>query len=111
MEWINTKMLFNILRNYYDSRVGEESDKLVKDLNRLCFVSHDPGLYLNENSKVFNYLNFINDKTLQDIWEFTSRKESYRDGNRNNFIHLFACNANRSGIDINEVKKLLLFSK
>ena len=29
---------------------------------------------------------------------------TYRDGNRNNFIHLFACNANRSGIDINEVK-------
>ena len=99
------KDAFNILRNYYDSRVGEESDKLVKDLNRLCFVSHDPGLYLNEDSKEFNYLNFINDKTLQDLWEFTSRKESYRDGNRNNFIHLFACNANRSGIDINEVPK------
>ncbi len=99
------KDAFNILRNYYDSRVGEESDKLVKDLNRLCFVSHDPGLYLNEHSKVFNYLNFINDKTVQDLWEFTSRKESYIDGNRNNFIHLFACNANRSGIGINEVQK------
>ena len=42
------KDAFNILRNYYDSRVGEESDKLVKDLNRLCFVSHDPNLYLND---------------------------------------------------------------
>jgi hypothetical protein len=98
------KDAFNILRNYYDTRIGEVSDNSVKDLNRLCFVSHDPGLYLNEDSKEFNYLNFINDKTLQDLWEFTSRKESYRDGNRNNFIHLFACNANRSGIDINEVK-------
>jgi hypothetical protein len=99
------KDAFNILRNYYDSRVGEESDKSVKDLTRLCFVSHDPDLYLNEDSKVFNYLNFINDKTIQDVWEFTLRKESYIDGNRNNFIHLFACNANRSGIDINEVQK------
>jgi hypothetical protein len=98
------KDAFNNLRNYYDTRIGEVSDNSVKDLNRLCFVSHDPGLYLNEDSKEFNYLNFINDKTLQDLWEFTSRKESYRDGNRNNFIHLFACNANRSGIDINEVK-------
>ena len=99
------KDAFNILRNYYDTRIGEVSDNSVKDLNRLCFVSHDPGLYLNKDSKEFNYLNFINFKTLQDIWEFTSRKESYRDGNRNNFIHLFACNANRSGIDINEVQK------
>jgi len=99
------KDAFNILRSYFDSRLGEESDKSVKDLTRLCFVSHDPDLYLNEDSKVFNYLNFINDKTLQDVWEFTLRKESYIDGNRNNFIHLFACNANRSGIDINEVQK------
>ena len=102
------KDAFYILRNYYDTRIGEVSDNSVNDLNRLCFVSHDPGLYLNEDSKEFNYLNFTNDKNLQDVWEFTSRKESYRDGNRNNFIHLFACNANRSGIDINEVKKYCL---
>ena len=33
------KDAFNILRNYYDSRVGEESDKLVKDLNKTFAIS------------------------------------------------------------------------
>lgn len=41
------KDAFNTLRSYYDKAVGVESDKSIKDLNRLCFVSSDPELYLN----------------------------------------------------------------
>ena len=49
------KDAFNTLRHYYDKAVGRESDKSIKDLTRLCFVSSDPELYLNEESVVFDY--------------------------------------------------------
>lgn len=98
------KDAFNTLRNYYDKAVGRESDKSIKDLNRLCFVSSDPDLYLNEDSEVFDYSTISMTRTPEELWEYTSRKEIFTVGNRNNFIHFFACNANREGLDIEEVK-------
>ena len=89
---------FNILREYYDSIVGIESDKAVKDVPRLCFVSYDAELYLNENSDTYRHKG-----DLSQEWNFTSNKVRFIDGNRNNFIHLFACNANRKGFDVNDV--------
>ena len=89
---------FNKLRDYYDSIVGIESDKAVKDIARLCFVSYDAELYLNENSDTFRY-----NGDLSQEWNFTSNKKEFIEGNRNSFIHLYACNANRQGFDINDV--------
>jgi hypothetical protein len=89
---------FNKLREYYDSIVGIESDKAVKDVPRLCFVSYDAELYLNENSDTYRHKG-----DLSQEWNFTSNKVRFIDGNRNNFIHLFACNANRKGFDVNDV--------
>lgn len=91
---------FNALRSYYDGIVGLESDRAVKDVTRLCFVSYDPSLYLNETSEIFSYLN--DSVNISDVWNFTTNKMEFIEGNRNNFIHLFACNANRYGIDIIE---------
>ena len=98
------KDAFNTLRNYYDKAVGVGSDKSVKDLTRLCFFSYDPGLYLNEESEVFDYKTISMTRTPEELWEYTSRKETFTVGNRNNFIHFFACNANREGINMEDVK-------
>ena len=98
------KDAFNTLRSYYDKAVGVESDKSIKDLNRLCFVSSDPELYLNEESEVFDYKTINMTRSSEELWEYTSRKETFTDGNRNNFIHFFACNANREGLNMEEVK-------
>ena len=95
---------FNTLKSYYDKAVGVESDKSIKDLCRLCFVSSDPNLYINEESEVFDYTSISMTRTPDELWKFTSRKETFTLGNRNNFIHFFACNANREGLDIEEVK-------
>ena len=97
------KDAFNTLRNYYDKAVGIESDKSVKDPNRLCFVSSDPELYLNEKSKVFDFTTISMTRTPEELWEYTSRKQTFTLGNRNNFIFSFACNTNREGLNIEEV--------
>lgn len=95
---------FNALRSYYDGIVGLESDRSVKDVTRLCFVSFDPELYLNESSKIFTIQNTSSESSVDItwVWSFTENKSVFQEGNRNNFIHLFACNANRFGIDIIE---------
>ena len=98
------KDAFNTLRHYYDKAVGRESDKSIKDLTRLCFVSSDPELYLNEESEVFDYNTISMTRTPEELWEETSRKETFTVGNRNNFIFTFACNTNREGLNMEEVK-------
>ena len=98
------KDAFNTLRKYYDKAIGKESDKSIKDLNRLCFVSSDPELYLNEESEVFDYTTISIKRTPEELWEYTSRKQTFTLGNRNNFIFSFACNTNREGLNIEDVK-------
>lgn len=95
---------FNELRAYYDEIVGLDSDKSVKDVTRLCFVSYDPELYLNESSKIFTILNTTSESSgdISWVWSFTENKSVFQEGNRNNFIHFFGCNANRFGINMNE---------
>ena len=95
---------FNTLKSYYDKAVGVESDKSIKDLCRLCFVSSDPDLYINEESEVFDYTTISMTRTPEELWEYTSRKETFTVGNRNNFIFTFACNTNRYGLNIEEAQ-------
>jgi hypothetical protein len=73
---------FNALRDYYDGELGIESDGSVKDVTRLCFVSYDSTLYLNNESETYKH----ND--LDKVWSFTSKKKEFTEGNRNHFIHL-----------------------
>ena len=98
----------NSLREYYDKLVGVVSDVQVKDVTRLCFVSYDPNLYLNENAEVFIAQGFPNNETksqrdLDWVRDFTSNKKEFIEGNRNSFIHLYACNANRFDFKMNDV--------
>ena len=104
----NHESAFNALRDYYDEMVGVVSDKNVKDITRLSFVSYDPNLYLDENAEVFKYQSYPNNvtnsqKNLDWVWDFTAKKKDFIEGNRNSFIHLYACNANRYDLEVNDV--------
>jgi len=101
---------FNALRDYYDEIASFVSDKSVKDVTRLCFVSYDPELYLNESSKIFTFQNTSSESSVDIswVWNFTTNKMDFIEGQRNNFVHLFACNANRFDIDINETSRFAL---
>ena len=105
---------YSQVANYYRELSGYDFDLKCKDITRLCFVSSDEDLYLNENSVVFEIqpeeLSENRTQTIQmhklsseDIFDkclkFTEIKQLYHKGNRNNFIHLFTSNANRFGIN------------
>jgi len=100
--------------NFYKTITGFDFDPKCKDISRLCYVSYDPNTFLNENASIFEVKEEIKttnarvvnqvahhlttDELLDKCLKFTENKEQYYDGNRNNFVYLFACNANRFGI-------------
>lgn len=128
----NHKEAFLTLQKFYEELLSLSIDKSGKDVTRLCFVSYDTDLYLNENAAVYPvistedlspYFNqeqeaepetptitsngfstqqFNNDylATYEHCVRFTEKKESYVTGNRNNFVHLLACNLNRKGVPL-----------
>jgi len=107
---------------YYHTQLAINFDPSGKDVSRLCFMSYDPNSYRNLDAKPFqvNITENIKDEpitqapifplpvlldtsrnwesTLNRCLEFTQRKSTYSNGNRNNFVHLLACNCNRIGI-------------
>ena len=106
--------VYNQVVNYYKELLGIDSDAKCKDITRLCFVSYDADLFLNEKATTFVlqeevravkkerqkevHLNLTNDELLDKCLKFTEKNEQYYEGNRNNFIFLFSCNANKFGI-------------
>jgi hypothetical protein len=128
----NHKEAFIALQKFYEEFLSLPIDKSGKDVTRLCFVSYDTDLYLNENALVYPVIadchpepvegsnfkainepptiasngfateNFSNDylAIYEHCVRFTEKKESYVNGNRNNFVHLLACNLNRKGVPL-----------
>lgn len=110
----NHSIAYIQVANYYKEISGYDFDPKCKDITRLCFISFDPDLFLNENATIFEVQeqaqqlqkvikndgaqNLSIDDLLERCLKFTEQKDQYFKGNRNNFIHLFASNANRFGI-------------
>ncbi len=44
---------FIAIRNHFENQYGLKIDESGKDVSRLCFLSYDPELYINNDSKVF----------------------------------------------------------
>lgn len=106
--------VYNQIANFYKELSGYDFDAKCKDITRLCFVSCDTDLFLNENAVIFEVKEEVKplktepirevkhdlttDELLDKCLKFTEQKEQYYNGNRNNFIFLFSCNANKFGI-------------
>ena len=116
---------------YYEKKLRTKIDPSGKDITRLCFFSFDKEAYLNPESKIFQVKETVvkaqpfqsglkeakiaipvNQEfrfrkielkdPLGKCLRFTQQKTNYVEGNRNNFIYLFASNCNREGISEND---------
>lgn len=123
-------LAYNQVAEYYEQALEIDLDRSGKDVSRLCFYSYDSQLFHNTESLIFKvkkeyFLNvepIIETKTaskepikevvsedalFQNAIDFTNKKSTYSEGNRNNFIHLLACNCNRLGINVTEAENLI----
>ncbi len=114
---------FQQVCSWFRDNHGLEIDRSGKDITRLCFISHDPEAWFDPNKEVFPVLlpfhpdhgsgpvhtadchprrgpvhTITNSQQLPNILTRTQSKTAYTPGNRNNFLYLFASNANRAGI-------------
>ncbi len=111
---------YNQVAEYYQTLTNFDFDPKCKDITRLCFVSSDAELYLNEDAEIYEVKQVevksnkstekveqsaITEELLDKCLRFTEKKEQYYKGNRNNFIYLFACNANSFGIYQEDTKR------
>ena len=106
------------VQQFYEERLGIATDPKCKDITRLCFMSYDPELHINIHNKKFE-VNLSEDanpsqphfarpqqepeendwtEVLLECVRFTEQKKTYTEGSRNEFIYVFASNANRNGI-------------
>ena len=128
---------FGQVANYFERLLQVAIDRSGKDITRLCFMSYDPLIYINPRHQKFevdisvsihaapvqeagqgvplipqqSLATVGNEKHSEDLFQeciaFTNKKMLYREGNRNNYIHLLACNANRNGIPELETQSLI----
>jgi hypothetical protein len=102
------------LQNHFEKLLNIKIDKSGKDITRLCFVSHDPEIYINQNAESFSTVQTQHaaSPNIEDIYtdaiKFTNQKENFTTGNRNNFIYLLANNLNRNGVSEMEATNLIL---
>jgi len=106
------------VKEHYEKALGLKADRACKDITRLCYMSWDPNLYQAISHEIFEViipfagstgqgpsapfqqLVYENDYTpqLEYCTRLTERIRTYSEGQRNDFIHVLACNCNRKGI-------------
>lgn len=116
----NHPAVYKLVKDWYQRLLGVEADTSGSDAGRLCLVSYDPQLYLCPRFEPWlrgegalpGDLPLVKAMIGKDIMQLissarkrTTRKFAYAEGNRNNFVHLFAANCNRLGVAKEEVVK------
>lgn len=102
-------LAFQQVADYYAQALNEEVDPSGKDCSRLCFMSWDPDAWYNDEAQVFSVSVkspeqkatksvLSDDDIFENLIKFTNNKLTYQNGSRNAYIHLLACNCNRSGL-------------
>jgi hypothetical protein len=112
---------FPAIKTHFEDSYGIDVDIKCKDIGRLCFVSHDPELYLNEKFEPFHVEiieeepipvkkykesdHFSENHNLDYIiktcisWTEDDGVHFVANQSRNEFIHRLACKLNRCGVD------------
>ncbi|MCC9168127.1 VapE domain-containing protein [Pontibacter harenae] len=130
------KQAYKQVKEHYVCLLGLKVDESGSDVTRLCFVSFDSDLYLNESASIFQVntvaapVAVVSNKRQRQAGNsgqqpgnthlddaeavyrhciaLTERRYSYAEGSRNSFVHQLACNMNRYGVQQAEALGFLL---
>ena len=113
---------FKSLKELFSIELDIQIDDSCKDVSRACFLCHDPEAYLNKNAGVLdksiidtfypiehNQSNTVlgTDK-IDRVVNWINKKQSFYEGNRNNFIKHLSAAFNRIGLPKYEAENYLL---
>ncbi|MGN7756762.1 BT4734/BF3469 family protein [Chryseobacterium sp. 22532] len=113
--------LYKKLVSYYEMKLNVKFDTSTCDVSRLCFYSYDQDIFYNKESEIFNFkaensngsenINQDDDVfilEMEEMIEFTEKKQKYEVGNRNNFIKLLSINCCNHGINKSQALEFCL---
>ncbi len=101
---------FNALEKYYDSSYFDTS---TKDVSRICYISHDPDIYVNTDATIWTEELAVikkkrnpimvpivdEDKKVESVLRAFDRNYDMYSGNRNNNMFKLAGMFNTAGVD------------
>lgn len=116
---------FKQLEKYFSDNYGISIDPSGKNVARLCFVSYDPDIYINDNASVIHIeTNNVDtsytktysvpsalkgrkiERNVYSIFDvcvnWVERKYHFVPGQRNMYIYCLACIMNRTGITLED---------
>lgn len=78
---ISHSLYFQAIKDYYNSKYPglmkmDIWDDSSKNINRLCYVSHDPEIYINHDSLIWSNRSL----SVPNVSEYKSMKTEYEDG-------------------------------
>jgi hypothetical protein len=99
------KLHFKALEKYYGA-TGKFDPSSINPA-RICYISYDPNVYINEDSELFTdkikqedySAPYSSDKTINILLNWWNKKYGIKEGNRNNNCFILACAFNEYGID------------
>lgn len=122
----NHRAAFLHLQHYFENTYFVKVDPSGKDICRLCYVSCDPQAIINIQSQVFEvdlkYGEIITEykqtaegakaihessKIYAVCVKWIDRNKTYRDGEKNVYIHALACALNRCGVSLEDCIRLI----
>lgn len=124
------KIAFAAIKKYLEEKYAMDIDPTGKDLSRLCYVSYDPDLYLNENAELWDIgvsspanftdqgkwtsSSFLGKKVSTDVQyifnvakKWVERTWQCVPGSYNNYMHGLSCILNRVGVTFSDTMFLL----
>jgi len=108
------KLHFKALEKYYGA-TGKFDPSSVNPA-RICYISYDPNIYINEKSELFTdkikeeeySAPYSSDKTINILMAWWSKKFGFDNGNRNNNCFILACAFNEYGIEEERALSIML---
>lgn len=125
------KAYFSAIQKHFEENYAVSIDKSGKNISRLCFVSYDPDLYINHNSKEFDCPGIVERfpqkqyrkteelknadpnqidplEALRICSKWIDKHYSYVEGERNTYLHALCCSMNRVGVEMEDTMEVFL---
>lgn len=118
------KYAYEQIKGWVEDNYDIEVDRSGKNISRLCYVSYDPELFLNEDYCIFDIdATVVNEEEERYNHDFTGTDietdidevyriakgwlagngDHYVQGNRNDYIHKITCVLNRAGLTDSQI--------
>lgn len=115
---------YDQIKSWVEDNYGIEVDTSGKNISRLCYISYDPDLFINEDYCVYNvdttkkveeevrhYYHNDNMQISHDVDEvyniakgwLAANGDHYSVGKRNDYIHKMTCILNRAGLSESQI--------